>query len=68
MIGQKIAETLNISPSYYRDSDGYAAYVERVNKAVTDPAARAEMIRGGQEAYKYIIASMNEDVFRTAAK
>lgn len=66
-IGQKIADTLQISPTYYRDSDGYADYVARVNATVTDTAARAEMIRGGQAAYAYIIASMNEDVFKTAS-
>ena len=64
MIGAKIGETLNFTPTYYEKSDGYQEYLAEVNK-ITDPAARQEMIRGGQAAYRYIIASSNEDVFKT---
>jgi hypothetical protein len=63
MIGAKIGETIQFTPSYYEKSDGYSEYLAEVNK-ITDPAARAEMIRGGQAAYRYIIASSNEDVFK----
>ncbi|MBC8136725.1 MAG: hypothetical protein H8F28_12630 [Fibrella sp.] len=63
MIGAKIGETLQFTPSYYAKSDGYAAYLIEVNK-ITDPEARQEMIRGGQAAYRYIIASSNEDIFK----
>jgi hypothetical protein len=63
MIGQKIGDTLGFSPTYYAKSDGYAPYLAEVNK-IADPAARQEMIRGGQAAYRYIIASSNEDIFR----
>jgi hypothetical protein len=62
-IGQKIADTLHFLPTYYEKSDGYREYLPEVNK-ITDPAARREMIRGGQEAYKYIIAISNEDIFK----
>lgn len=64
MIGQKIGENLGFEPTYYEKSDGYRPYLTEVDK-ITDPAARAEMIRGGKAAYQYIIASMNEDVFKT---
>ena len=63
MIGAQIGDTLKITPAYYEKSDGYDAYLPEVDK-ITDPAARAEMIRGGQAAYRYIIASSNEDVFK----
>jgi hypothetical protein len=64
MIGAKIAETLKFEPTYYAKSDGYREYLAEVNK-ISDPEARREMIRGGQAAYRYIIASSNEDVFKT---
>lgn len=63
MIGEKINETLHILPTYYEKSDGYREYLPEVNK-ITDPAAQQEMIRGGKAAYKYIIASSNEDIFK----
>lgn len=65
MIGRKIEETLHFLPTYYEKSDGYRAYLAEVNK-ITDPAAQQEMIRGGKAAYKYIIASTNEDIFKVA--
>ena len=63
MIGEKISETLPVTLTYFRDSDGYEPYLAEVNK-ITDPQARAEMIRGGQAAYRYIAASLNEDVYK----
>lgn len=63
MIGEKIGETISFTPTYYAKSDGYMEYLPEVNK-ITDPEARREMIRGGQAAYKYIIESSNEAVFR----
>jgi hypothetical protein len=63
LIGKKIGDTLQFQPTYYEKSDGYRAYLTEVNK-ITDPAAQQEMIRGGQEAYKYIIDSSNEDIFK----
>ncbi|GAB4469326.1 MAG: hypothetical protein OHK0029_41930 [Armatimonadaceae bacterium] len=64
MIGEKIGETLGVVPTYYAKSDGYFAYLAEVNK-ISDPNARQEMIRGGQAAYRYIIESSNEDIFKT---
>jgi hypothetical protein len=64
MIGAKIGEVVGLTPAYYEKSDGYPEYVAEVNK-ITDPAARAEMVRGGLAAYRYIIASSNEDVFKS---
>lgn len=64
LIGKKIGETLQTTPAYYEKSDGYRAYLVEVNK-ISDPASRQEMIRGGQAAYKYIIDSSNEDIFKT---
>jgi heme oxygenase len=63
MIGKKIAETLGIALDYYGKSGGYPDYLRGVD-ALTAPEARAEMLRGGQAAYRYIIDSMNESVFQ----
>lgn len=63
MIGKKIGETLNFTPAYYEKSDGYRDYLKGVNR-ITDSRSRKEMIQGGQKAYEYIIASMNEKVFK----
>ena len=63
MIGQKIAETLGIKLSYYSQSEGYQDYLQAVNRIVS-PEARAELLRGGQAAYRYLIASSNEAVFK----
>lgn len=65
MIGKQIGDTLQFTPTYYSKSDGYQEYLTEVNK-ITDPTARKEMIRGGQAAYRYIIASSNEDVYKAA--
>ena len=62
--GAKIGDTLKFQPTYYQKSDGYREYLPEVNK-ITDPAAQQEMIRGGKEAYKYIIAVSNEAVFQS---
>ena len=64
MIGKKVGETLGFTPTYYEKSDGYQPYLAEVNK-IEDANARSEMIKGAQAAYKYIIASSNEDVFKT---
>ena len=64
-IGRMIEEQVKVKTTYYLQSDGYPEYLPEINK-ITDPEARKEMIRGGQAAYKYIIASSNEDVFKTA--
>ncbi len=64
-IGQMIADQVKFTPTYYLQSDGYTEYLPKVNE-ITDADARKEMIRGGQAAYAYIIASSNEDVFKTA--
>ncbi|MBC8102945.1 MAG: hypothetical protein H7Z41_10200 [Cytophagales bacterium] len=63
MIGEKIADTVRFTSTYYSKSDGYEDYLPEINK-VTDPAARKEMIRGGRAAYQYIIASSNEEIFK----
>jgi hypothetical protein len=63
MIGAKIGETTGVNLAYYEKSDGYRPYAGQVNK-ISDPKAREEMIKGGQAAYRYIIASSNEDVFK----
>jgi hypothetical protein len=65
-IGQKIGDTLGFTPAYYTKSDGYQPYLAEVNK-ITAPEARKEMIRGGQAAYRYIIASSNDGIFKTDA-
>lgn len=64
MIGQKINETLTVPLTYYSKSDGYRDYLVKVDE-IKDPAARAEMIRGGLAAYKYIGESMNEPIFKS---
>jgi len=63
MIGDEIGKTLKFTPTYYEKSEGYMEYVPEIDK-ITDPAAQAEMIRGGQAAYRYIIAISNEPVFK----
>ena len=63
MIGQKIGEQIKFEPTYYEKSDGYEPYLVEVNK-ITDSNARKEMVRGAQAAYKYIIVSMNEDIYK----
>lgn len=59
-IGAMIADQTKFSPTYYLKSDGYRPYLKVLNETVSDPAARAETIRGGQAAYRYIIA-INDD-------
>jgi hypothetical protein len=66
MIGQKIAACLGFSPGYYAKSAGYREYLAQVDTLV-GAEVRAEMLRGGQAAYRYIIASSNEDIFKTSA-
>jgi hypothetical protein len=63
-IGQMIRDQVKVTPTYYLESDGYTEYLPKVNR-ISDPEARKEMIRGGQAAYEYIIASSNEDIFKS---
>lgn len=63
MIGQKLGQTIGFSPTYYAQSGGYPDYLREVDKIV-EPAAQAELLRGGQAAYRYILASMNEKIFQ----
>lgn len=62
-IGAMIGEQIKFTPTYYEKSDGYTEYLPGVNK-ITDPNARKEMILGGQAAYRYIIASSNDPIFK----
>ncbi|RYG24041.1 DUF3386 family protein [bacterium] len=61
-IGAMMAKQVGVEPSYYLKSDGYREYLAKVN-LISDPIARSEMIRGGQAAYRYIIASNREPEF-----
>lgn len=63
-IGAIIGKVIKYDPTYYLKSDGYNAYAKQVNLMVTDPEAQKEMIRGGQAAYRYIIASNDDPVFK----
>lgn len=63
-IGAIIGKTIKFDPTYYLKSDGYRPYAVKVNE-ITDPAARKEMLRGGKEAYKYIIASNDDPKFKS---
>lgn len=62
-IGAIIGKTITFEPTYYLKSDGYRPYAAKVNEIV-DPAAQKEMMRGGKEAYKYIIASNDDPKFK----
>lgn len=61
-IGARIGRSLGVNLTYYAKSDGYVAYVERVNQ-IADPDAQRAMIRGGVAGYRYIIAINNADRF-----
>ena len=63
MIGQKLTPTVGFTPTYYAQSGGYLDYLREVDK-ITTPEAQAKLLRGGQAAYRYILASMNEKVFQ----
>ena len=63
-LGAKIIDTLKVDMSYYLESGGYEEYAKKVDEIV-DPAAQKEMIRGGVEAYKYIIAYNDAPVFKS---
>lgn len=63
MIGQKLGQTIGFSPTYYAQSGGYLDYLREVD-SIVEPTAQAELLRGGQAAYRYILASMNEKVFQ----
>jgi hypothetical protein len=62
-IGEIIGKVIKYEPTYYLKSDGYGDYAKKVNQ-ITDPEARKEMIRGGQAAYRYIIASNDDPTFK----
>lgn len=62
-IGQKMTQAVGFSPTYYSQSGGYLDYLREVDK-ISSPEAQAELLRGGQAAYRYILASMNEKVFQ----
>lgn len=63
-IGSVIGEATGFTPTYYEKSDGYRAYLALVDQ-ITDPAAQAEVIRGGKAAYQFIIDTNNESIFKT---
>ncbi len=67
LIGQKINTVLNFSSNYYSKTDGYRQYLGEVNK-ISSPTDQSEMLRGGQAAYRYILTSSNEDVFKISEK
>jgi len=62
-IGAMIDGSLKTNLTYYEKSDGYEEYARAVD-AITDPKAQQEMIRGADEAYRYIIAVNNLDFFK----
>lgn len=66
-IGDMIGSQLKVDLTYYEKSDGYDAYAQGVDE-ITDPKAQAEAVRGGNEAYRYIIAVNDEDAFKAKTK
>ena len=62
-IGLTIGKQLNVALTYYEKSGGYEEYSSGVD-AITDPMAEQEMIRGADEAYRYIIAINNSEMFK----
>lgn len=67
LIGQKLTQTIGFTPTYYAQSGGYADYLREIDK-ITSPEAQAELLRGGQAAYRSILASMNEKVFQSVRR
>lgn len=65
-IGEMINDGVGVYLDYYEKSDGYDAYAAEFNK-ITDPKAREEILRGGIEAYRSIIAFNDEPAFETKA-
>ncbi len=63
-IGAMIEEQTKFTPTYYLKSDGYPDYVKTLNSTVTDPNTQRMAIRGGQAAYRYIIAVNDEATFK----
>ena len=63
-IGAMIAEQTKFSPTYYLKSDGYLDYLKRLNATVVDPEAQRSAVRGGQAAYRYIIAVNGDPSFK----
>ena len=63
-IGAMIGDQTGYTPVYYLKSDGYRAYLDKLNAANLSPEAQAEAIRGGQVAYRYIIAINDDPAFK----
>jgi len=63
-IGAMIDQTLGTTLPYYEKSDGYEPYAKAVD-TIVDLTAQEEMIRGADEAYRYIIAVNNLDTFKS---
>ena len=63
-IGAMIGDQTGYTPAYYLKSDGYRTYLDELNAATLSPEAQAEAIRGGQAAYRYIIAINDEAAFK----
>ncbi len=59
-VGAMMADQTGFQPAYYLKSDGYPAYVRTLNALTLAPDAQKEAIRGGQAAYRYIIAVNGE--------
>lgn len=65
-IGALIDQQLKTNLTYYEKTDGYDAYALKVDEIV-DPKAEQQMVQGADEAYRYIIAVNNLNVFKAAA-
>ena len=63
-IGAMIGDQTRFTPTYYLKSDGYRAYLKALDALTLSDEAKAEAIRGGQAAYRYIIAVNDEPTFK----
>jgi hypothetical protein len=63
-IGGMIDQQLKTNLTYYSKSTGYEPYL-RIVDTIAEPQAEQEMIRGGDDAYRYIIAINNLDSFKS---
>ncbi len=63
-VGAMIADQTKFTPTYYLKSEGYMDYLKRLNALSLSPKAQKEAIRGGQAAYRYIIAVNGEGAFK----
>ena len=64
-IGAMIEEQTKFTPTYYLKSDGYPAYLKRLDATVTDPEAQKAAVQGGLAAYRYIIAINDAAPFKS---